>query len=1022
MIDDEKNIDLIVEIINKKKSPTEEMNFKIESQINVENAILYKVSIYSQIYDIYIPPATLLYNGKKIKIYRIDELSDLLNELSDGDNYLKNTKIDKVYSIKDSRDLIVDEFIYGIGYEIIQRRDLSNKSPTFHEFLNIINFEDNFPKNCKYYNKYCDCHNDFKYVSSQKRNNFESIIVDFIKGEDYKRFITGQRGIGKTTTVLNVLYQKKYPFFYINVKYFLNSLNDLEKKQIMDFERSNLFRPISIKLKKELKNKLLDYGKEFHNYLDKINNFIYNDTKISKIKFISMIIQILILIYKHLKENEINSGIEIDINKVIDKIKILNISEKIIEKDLLNSKFLLKSEHVFKLIDILLRYKAYLTYCEYNLEYNVNNNIWDFIQKLLKETTKLELEFVLILDQYKNQYSEEQKLNQIFDQYKNSKILICSSIDDYGIRKALINGLPNYIKFRNELITISDIKNVYKYLFENISEKKKKYVKLFNNNIREVFDCLFINDDKLDNYIKNKIDKIVNYLKNFCAGNISNISYINFLFRNIHCLWENEDYTQINSYIPFKYFTSERIILSDEHTYNIGKIDENKNNNKEQKVSEINNEVKETNNELKQKYYHKFNYSMPIVGNALFKFFKNENNIESFENIILTSNKGSLKGTAFEEYIKSKISKSLMNPINNIQIDKTIEIWSLFSESSKTETLCLFEGKLEDNKIYFIDIRNQIEQMFDCAFIDLIRNEITFTQITISKKINKPIFDREKIKEKGKEAIEFLKENFIDKDIEFNIKFFFIFLKFIIDEKNEEDFDDSRKDILSYMNDVNEKLEQMKNKCEREHLKYCVYNLYENLSDKKKQQKIPYNIIDSNDINLYILKNKDSNNIEKHEKNLNKSLSKKKRSHLEMSLSQINLIKIDLKLHKYINLFYIFYVNKFKLEKKKLYREDNITYTFKELLDYFKALNCFALLNKIIKKDDYNNIIYYDTSDNKITIENINNKIKNKNIDEAYKNQNFNLYFLGNKDDIKINIAKVKNLDSENNFGKKKIK
>ena len=35
-----------------------------------------------------------------------------------------------------------------------------------------------------------------------------------------------------------------------------------------------------------------------------------------------------------------------------------------------------------------------------------------------------------------------------------------------------------------------------------------------------------------------------------------------------------------------------------------------------------------------------------------------------------------------------------------------------------------------------------------------------------------------------------------------------------------------------------------------------------------------------------------------------------------MSLSQINLIKIDLKLHKYINLFYIFYVNKFKLEKK----------------------------------------------------------------------------------------------------------
>ena len=151
---------------------------------------------------------------------------------------------------------------------------------------------------------------------------------------------------------------------------------------------------------------------------------------------------------------------------------------------------------MYKLIDILLRYKAYLTYCEYNLEYNVNNNIWDFIEKLLKETTKLELEFVLILDQYKNQYSEEQKLNQIFDQYKNSKILICSSIDDYGIRKALINGLPNYIKFRNELITISDIKNVYKYLFENISEKKKNmlnYLIIISGKFLIVFLLMMIN-------------------------------------------------------------------------------------------------------------------------------------------------------------------------------------------------------------------------------------------------------------------------------------------------------------------------------------------------------------------------------------------------------------------------------------------------------------------------------------------------------------------------------------------------
>ena len=60
-----------------------------------------------------------------------------------------------------------------------------------------------------------------------------------------------------------------------------------------------------------------------------------------------MVIQILILVYKKLKEMETNQNKDLeivkgDINDIIDKIKILNLPESILKKETYDFKFLSK--------------------------------------------------------------------------------------------------------------------------------------------------------------------------------------------------------------------------------------------------------------------------------------------------------------------------------------------------------------------------------------------------------------------------------------------------------------------------------------------------------------------------------------------------------------------------------------------------------------------------------------------------------------------------------------------------------
>ena len=217
-------------------------------------------------------------------------------------------------------------------------------------------------------------------------------------------------------------------------------------------------------------------------------------------------------------------------------------------------------KNLYNFITLLLNYKAHKSYLMFNKdlpEYE-SNKIWEYIELILNKCKALKLDFILIIDQYKNIPNNKKNLDKIIEQNNTSKIMVCSTIDDYEIRDALINGIPEYINYQDSLITLEDIQRKYKELFLNISNKKKETIVLYENGTRELFDCLNEKDENLENYTHKKIEKIKKYFKKFCRGNLSRISFINFIFRNIDYYWKEEDYNVIRRFIPFKYFVSEK--------------------------------------------------------------------------------------------------------------------------------------------------------------------------------------------------------------------------------------------------------------------------------------------------------------------------------------------------------------------------------------------------------------------------------------------------------------------------------
>ena len=199
-----------------------------------------------------------------------------------------------------------------------------------------------------------------------------------------------------------------------------------------------------------------------------------------------MIIDILSLIYGYIRlykesfrgNNKIMDNIKSYINEIIEKIKLLNINEKIVKDDEINPNDFMENKKLLNFITLLSKYKSYKSYlvCNKDLTEYKFNNIFEYIEYLLNKCNKLKLDFILILDQYKNISNNKTKLDKIINQINNSKLIVCSSIDDYETREALINGNPPYIYYQESFITLEDIKKNYPELFRNISDKKRKII------------------------------------------------------------------------------------------------------------------------------------------------------------------------------------------------------------------------------------------------------------------------------------------------------------------------------------------------------------------------------------------------------------------------------------------------------------------------------------------------------------------------------------------------------------------
>ena len=743
--------------------------------------------------------------------------------------------------------------------------------------------------------------------------------------------------------------------------------------------------------------------------MNEIENFSFdsiNNNIVELNNYIRLIIKILFLIYNYfdLKDkNKLKKDINIDIKEKVDKIipiiKKLSLSDSLIKQDYYNSNYLIDKNNLHQLIEILKNYRAYNYYLLLNdkmPEYK-SYEIWNFIEALLKKCEEINLKFVLILDQYKNLTKQQTKLEELIKEYKSSKIFICSSIDDYQIRYALLKGEPNYILFQKYFLNLEAIEKIID--IKNYSDEKIKILNLFKNNMREIFECINEDDNNLNKYINQKIDKIKDDFNIFCRSDILRTFYAIYIYKNINYFWEYKDFYQIMNYISFKYFTYEKIDKNNPMFQSINKdiyikkLELEDNSNVGEKII--------LKNKIKDNYYYKIDYSILIAENGLYKFIKDENNILTYEHILLQINKCSGKGDIFEEYIKSKIKKKEMTPIKDLTIDESIQIWSLFSHPSKTSnTYGLFNGQLTEKKIYFIDIKKQNEPMFDCAILDLKNNKIIFIQITTSKPISHDVFNRNKIIEYGGKALDFLEGYLIEKNQNLEIGFFFVFLQYSIDEKDEF-YSDTEIKILQDMKKTNKILKNMIDKCKQENLAYCIYSFSGILSTGQPYSKQEYNIIFQNYDNLYISligkKNKIDNIQLDEESELNFTI--KKRNHMDLELSA-PLEEPDLTNNLNIKLGYEFYCQKFKLDNPNIFTI-KMEYNFNNLELYCKSANCFGF-DYYNRGNDYN-IIYYDKE---LCVYNLQER-KMKEFNEEFKKKTYRLYFLGIEFNIKIIISEV---------------
>ena len=179
-----------------------------------------------------------------------------------------------------------------------------------------------------------------------------------------------------------------------------------------------------------------------------------------------------------------------------------------------------------------------------------NCNFWEILINLLNNN--LFKDMLLILDQYKSENDESNYLQQlenlvVLDESKKQiKILVSSSINDYGVKEDFILYLIAITELNSNKIIINDINDI------NI------------NNDSNIFKDDFSNDTFIKNFLGNNYDnrkeKLLSYInsnknkerKNLIKNNLIQIVYINELV-SVKDLENDSNKEQIEKLVDFNY-------------------------------------------------------------------------------------------------------------------------------------------------------------------------------------------------------------------------------------------------------------------------------------------------------------------------------------------------------------------------------------------------------------------------------------------------------------------------------------
>ena len=192
-----------------------------------------------------------------------------------------------------------------------------------------------------------------------------------------------------------------------------------------------------------------------------------------------------------------------------------------------------------------------------NKNYYDENSYLILLLNIMEYLSKLNENFVFILDQFKNKYIFEPGFLEKIKSYENIKLVQCSSINNKNIRDECIK---TWSLIGKKLLYLEKNNQDYYFYFTKLYNNKKK-----NDDSNIIFKQIsyipkYIKKFKKHNYIKSKF---LNDIKNHIDGKITEfcedtkieksnlLSHLKYIIKNEYSY---DEFSSVIQYIPLKYF------------------------------------------------------------------------------------------------------------------------------------------------------------------------------------------------------------------------------------------------------------------------------------------------------------------------------------------------------------------------------------------------------------------------------------------------------------------------------------